>query len=149
MWYLVYYIQYVVLGPRVKVINLNMLPESSCNELKYSLKIAFMILSIILKFQVPNINILFGIHKKATVAVAVAGPMSRQRKMIWGSRWQLSENDWYEHNIKGKNLFYARYCTVAKLADFCAQRKFIFFSFYRAQLCVNSALNILMHNSIW
>ena len=33
-------VQYVVLGPRVKVINLNILPESSCNELKYSLKIA-------------------------------------------------------------------------------------------------------------
>ena len=43
-------VQYVVLGPRVKVINLNILPESSCNELKYSLKIAFMFLSIILKF---------------------------------------------------------------------------------------------------
>ena len=42
-------IQYVVLGPRVKVINLNILPESSRNELKYSLKIAFMFLSIILK----------------------------------------------------------------------------------------------------
>ena len=60
-------IQYVVLGPRVKVINLNILPESSCNELKYSLKIAFMFLSIILKFQVPDINILLGIRKKATV----------------------------------------------------------------------------------
>ena len=61
------YVQYVVLGPRVKVINLNILPESSCNELKYSLKIAFMFLSIILKFQVPDINILLGIRKKATV----------------------------------------------------------------------------------
>ena len=60
-------IQYVVLGPRVKVINLNILPESSCNELKYPLKIAFMFLSIILKFQVPNIIILLGIRKKATV----------------------------------------------------------------------------------
>ena len=59
--------QYVVLGPRVKVIFLNILPESSCNELKYSLKIAFMFVSIILKFQVPNINILLGICKKATV----------------------------------------------------------------------------------
>ena len=60
-------VQYVVLGPRVKVINLNVLPESSCNELKYSLKIAFMFLSIILKFQVSDINILLGIRKKATV----------------------------------------------------------------------------------
>ena len=56
----------MVLGPRVKVINLNILPETSCNELKY-LKIAFMFLSIILKFQVPDINILLEIRKKATV----------------------------------------------------------------------------------
>ena len=61
------YVVLAVLGPRVKVINLNFLPESSCNELKYSLKIAFMFLSIILKFQVPDINILLGIRKKATV----------------------------------------------------------------------------------
>ena len=52
------------LGPRLKVINLNILPESPCNELKYSLKIAFMFLSIILKL---DINILLGIQKKATV----------------------------------------------------------------------------------
>ena len=57
----------MVLGPRVKVINLNILPESSRNELKYSLKIAFMFLSIILKFQVPDRNILLGIRKKAIV----------------------------------------------------------------------------------
>ena len=67
----VYYaVQYVVLGPRLKVINLNIwniLPESSRNELKYSLKIAFMFFSIILKFQVPDINILLGVRKKATV----------------------------------------------------------------------------------
>ena len=57
----------MVLGPRVKVINLNILPESSRNELKYSLKIAFMFLSIILEFQVPDMNILLGIRKKAIV----------------------------------------------------------------------------------
>ena len=57
----------MVLGPRVKVINLNILPESSRNELKYSLKIAIMFLSIILKFQVPDMNILLGIRKKAIV----------------------------------------------------------------------------------
>jgi len=56
----------VVLGPRLKVINFNILPESSRNELKYSLKIAFMFLSIVLNFQVPD-NILLGIPKKATV----------------------------------------------------------------------------------
>ena len=55
-------IQYVVLGPRLKVINLNNLPESVRNELKYSLKIAFLFLSIILKFQVPDINISLGIR---------------------------------------------------------------------------------------
>ena len=57
----------MVLGPRLKVINLNILSESSRNELKYSLKIAFMFLSIILKFQVPDMNILLGIRKKAIV----------------------------------------------------------------------------------
>ena len=61
------YVVLAVLGPRVKVINLNILPESSRNELKYSLKIAFMFLSIILKFQVPDMNILRGIRKKGTV----------------------------------------------------------------------------------
>ena len=76
-------LQYVVLGPRLKVINLNILPESSRNELKYSLKIAFMFFSIILKFQVPDINILLGIRKKATVfdgpwsANVVLGPRLR------------------------------------------------------------------------
>ena len=57
----------MVLGPSVKVINLNILPESSRNELKYSLNIAYMFLSIILKFQVPDVNILLGIRKKGTV----------------------------------------------------------------------------------
>ena len=57
----------MVLGPRVKVINLIILPESSRNELKYALEIAFMFLSIILKFQVPDMNILLGIRKKAIV----------------------------------------------------------------------------------
>ena len=60
-------VQYVVLGPRVKVINLNVLPQSKLNELKDSLKIAFMFLSIILKFQVLDINILLGICKKVTL----------------------------------------------------------------------------------
>ena len=77
-------VQYAVLSPRLKVINLNILPESSRDELKYSLNIAFMFLSIILKFQVPDINILLGIRKKATVfdgpwsANVVLGPRLRQ-----------------------------------------------------------------------
>ena len=76
-------VQYVVLGPRLKVINLNILPESSRNELKYSLKIAFTFFSIILKFQVPDINILLGVRQKATVfdgpwsANVVLGPRLR------------------------------------------------------------------------
>ena len=57
----------MVLGPSLKVINLNILPESSGNEVKYSLKIGFMLFSIILKFQVSDINILLGVRKKATV----------------------------------------------------------------------------------
>ena len=83
MTFLYLEIQYVVLGQRVKVINLNILPESSCNELKYSLKIAFMFLSIILKFHVPDINILLRIRKKANVfdgpwsANLVLGPRLR------------------------------------------------------------------------
>ena len=80
------HIQYVVVGLRLKVINLNIwniLPESSRNELKYSLKIAFMFFSIILKFQVPDINILLGVRQKATVfdgpwsANVVLGPRLR------------------------------------------------------------------------
>ena len=77
-------VQYAVLSPRLKVINLNILPESSRDELKYSLNIAFMFLSIILRFQVPDINILLRIRKKATVfdgpwsANVVLGPRLRQ-----------------------------------------------------------------------
>ena len=73
----------MVLGPRLRVINLNILPESSRNELKFSLKIAIMFFSIILKFQVPDINILLEIRKKATVfdgpcsANVVHGPRLR------------------------------------------------------------------------
>ena len=59
--------QYVVLGPRLKVIILNILPESKRNELKYSLKIAFMFLSIIVKLPVPNLSILLVIREKATL----------------------------------------------------------------------------------
>ena len=35
-----------------------------------------------------------------------------------------------------------------KLAHFCVRRKFIIVSFYQAQLCVNSTLDTLKHNSI-
>ena len=67
--------QYVVLGPCLKVINLNILPESSRNELKYSLKIAFMFLSIILKFQVPDIYIFCLELKKRRPFLMVLGPL--------------------------------------------------------------------------
>ena len=67
-------LQYVVLGPRLKIIISNfILPESKRNELKYSLKIAFMFLSIIVNWQVPNLSILLVIWKKATV---LDGPWS-------------------------------------------------------------------------
>ena len=78
----------MVLGPRVKVINLNILPESSCNELKYSVKIAFMFLSIILKFRVPDINTLLGIRKKANV---FDGPWSAN--LVLGPRIVI-RGDW-------------------------------------------------------
>jgi len=61
----------VVLGPRVKLIILNILPESKRSELTFLLKIAFMFLAIILKWQVPNLNIFPVIRKKVTV---LAGP---------------------------------------------------------------------------
>ena len=47
-------LQYVVLGPREKEIISNILPVSPRNELKFSLKIAFLFLEIILKWQVSN-----------------------------------------------------------------------------------------------
>ena len=77
----------MVLGPGLKVINLNILSKSSRNELKYSLKIAFMFLSIILKFQVPDINILLGVQKKATV-------FDQGRNMVYGLRAQSPKYDW-------------------------------------------------------
>ena len=69
-------VRYVVLGPRLKVINLNILPESSRNELKYSLKIAFVFLSIILKFQVPDINFCLEFEKRRPFSM-VLGPRLR------------------------------------------------------------------------
>ena len=63
----------MVLGPRLKIIILNILPESKRNELKYSLNLAFMFLSIVVKWQVPNLSILLVIRKKATV---LDGPWS-------------------------------------------------------------------------
>ena len=72
----------MVLGPSLKVINLNILPESSRNEVTYSLKIGFMLFSIILKFQVSDINILLGVRKKATV---FDGPF-RSANVVLGPR---------------------------------------------------------------
>ena len=63
----------MVLGPRLKIIILNILPESKRNELKYSLNLAFMFFSIVVKWQVPNLSILLVIRKKATV---LDGPWS-------------------------------------------------------------------------
>ena len=71
------------LGPRPKFIIMNILPESNRNVLKYPMKIAFMILSTIVKLQVPNSSILLVIRKKATVldgpgsVIVVLGPRMR------------------------------------------------------------------------
>ena len=54
----------MALGPRIKVVFLNILPASTRNELKFSLKIAFMFLAIILKWQVPSSDIFLVIPKK-------------------------------------------------------------------------------------
>ena len=57
-------VQYVVLGPRIKIIILNILCESNRHELKFTLKIAFVLLTIIFKWQAPNGNIFLVIRKK-------------------------------------------------------------------------------------
>ena len=69
----------MVLGPRVKIIilnSLNILPESKRSELKFSLKIAFMFLAIISKWQVSNLYIFLVIRKKVTVLEWLEGPWS-------------------------------------------------------------------------
>ena len=73
-------VQYVVLGPRLKIILLNILPESKRNELKYPLNLAFMFFSIVVKWQVPNLSILLVIRKKVTV---LDGPWSATRESTW------------------------------------------------------------------
>ena len=60
-------------GPRIKVVISNILPESTRNELLFPLKIAFMFLVIIFKWHLPNGDIFLVIRKKVTVLV---GPWS-------------------------------------------------------------------------
>ena len=95
-------IQYVVFGQRLKVINLNILPESSRNELKYSLKIAFMFLSIILKFQVPDLNILLGIRKKETT---FGGPWSASQVSSAKKNSKKAETSSYERRLISKSWY--------------------------------------------
>ena len=77
-------VQYVVLGPRIKIVMLNILSESKRHELKFSLKIAFMLLTIILKWQAPNANIFLVIRKKGDRArgslVRECGPWSANHR---------------------------------------------------------------------
>ena len=54
----------MALGPRIKVVISNILPASTRTEVKFSLKIAFMFLAIILKWQVPNGDMFLVIRKK-------------------------------------------------------------------------------------
>ena len=84
-------IQYVVLGPRLKVVNLNILPESLRYELKYALKIPFKFLSIILKFQVPDINILLEFEKRRPFSM-VLGPQMWSLDRVSGKQ--------HEKNVK-------------------------------------------------
>ena len=58
----------------IKVVIWNILPASTRNELKFFLKIAFMFLAIILKWQVPNGDIFLVIGKKKVTVLA--GPWS-------------------------------------------------------------------------
>ena len=60
--------QYVALGPRIKIVISNILSASTRNELKFSLKVAFMFLAIILKWQVSNGDIFLVIRKKGGCA---------------------------------------------------------------------------------
>ena len=52
------------LVPRIKVVISIILPASTRNKLKFSLKVAFMFLAIILKWQVSNGDIFLVIRKK-------------------------------------------------------------------------------------
>jgi len=61
----------VALGPRIKIVISNILPASTRNEVKFSLKIPFMFLAII-KWQVPaNGDIFLVIGKKGDCRLAV------------------------------------------------------------------------------
>ena len=68
-------VQYVVLAPRVKIVILNILPESKRSELKFSLKIAFMFPAVILKWQVLNLNIKKGDRTSGSL-IRECGPWS-------------------------------------------------------------------------
>ena len=67
-------------GPRQKVVISNILPALRRKELKFSLKIAFLFVAIILKLQVPNGDIFLVIREKRDCAhrplVCECGPWS-------------------------------------------------------------------------
>ena len=71
------------------------LPESKHNELKYSLKIAFLFLSIIVKLPVPNLSILLVIREKATV-------LSSCSKVLGPRMWYLVRDRGKQHEINFK-----------------------------------------------
>ena len=88
-------IQYVVLGLQLKIIQIiimNILPESKHNELKYSLKIAFMFLSIIVKVLVPKWSLPLVTREKATMlngawcATRVSSQKKKHKNMIASTR---------------------------------------------------------------
>ena len=88
-------IQYVVLGLQLKIIQIiimNILPESKHNELKYSLKIAFMFLSIIVKVLVPKWSLPLVTREKATTlngawcATRVSSQKKKHKNMIASTR---------------------------------------------------------------
>ena len=91
-------VQYVVLGPRLQIILLNILSESKRNELKYSLNLAFMNFSIVVKWQVPNLSILLVIRKKVT-----DGPWSATRESTWECDSSLQKR--IHHNISCISIF--------------------------------------------
>ena len=110
-------VQYVVLGPRVKIIILNILSESKRLELKFSLKIAFMFLAMIFKWQVPKGNIFLVTRKKVTV---LAGPWSANvvlgPRIMQTARKVPANSNNFSRRMKMLTIFYYSFLSLIYLS---------------------------------